>query len=54
MEHTKQFVHHISKELVNLMTIAQFDADTIIGYHPEQAEKADKYLRTCKLIGIDM
>ena len=46
MEHTKQFVHHISKELVNLMPIAQFDGETIIVDHPEQVEKAVKYLRS--------
>ena len=44
MEHTEQFVHHISKELVNLMPIAQFDGETIIVDHPEQVEKAVKYL----------
>ena len=53
MEHTKQFVHHISKELVNLMPIAQFDGETIIVDHPEQVEKAVKYLRACRIIGID-
>ena len=53
MEHTKQFVHHISKELVNLMPIAQFDGETIIVDQPEQVEKAVKYLRSCRIIGID-
>ena len=53
MEHTKQFVHHISKELVNLMPIAQFDGETIIVDQPKQVEKAVKYLRSCRIIGID-
>lgn len=53
MEHTKQFVHHISKELVNLMPIAQFDGETIIVDRPEQIDQAVKYLRSCRIIGID-
>ncbi len=53
MEHTKQFVHHISKELVNLMPLAQFEGETIIVDHPEQVEEAVAYLRECMVLGID-
>lgn len=53
MEHTKQFVHHISKELVNLMPLAQFDGETIIVDQPEQVEEAVAYLRSCPVLGID-
>ena len=53
MEHTEQFVQHISKELVNLMPLAQFDGETIIIDQPEQVDDAVDYLRTCSVLGID-
>lgn len=53
MEHTKQFTHHISKELVNLMPLAQFEGETIIVDQPEQVEAAVSYLRGCSVLGID-
>lgn len=53
MEYTKQFIHHISKELVNVMPLAQFDGETIIVDHPEQVDDAVAYLRDCPVLGID-
>lgn len=53
MEHTEQFIHHISKELVNLMPLAQFEGDTIIVDHPEQVAEAVAYLKSCRVLGID-
>lgn len=53
MEHTKHFIHHISKELVNLMPIAQFEGETVIVDQPGQIEEAVAYLRGCPVLGID-
>lgn len=53
MEHAKQFTHHISKELVNLMPLAQFDGETIIVDQADQVEPAVAYLRKCPVLGID-
>ena len=53
MEHTKQFVHHISKELVNLMPLAQFDGETIVIDRPEQVAEAVAYLRSASVLGVD-
>ena len=53
MEHAKQFTHHISKELVNLMPLAQFEGETFIIDRPEQIEPAVAALRRCSVLGID-
>ena len=53
MEHAKQFSHHISKDLVNLMPLVSFDGQTIIVDRPEQVEEAVSYLRDCPVLGID-
>ena len=53
MEQTKQFVHHISKELVNLMPIARFEGETILVDRPEQVPSAIDYLSACSVLGID-
>lgn len=53
MEHTKQFIHHISKELVNVMPLAQFDGETLIIDHPEQVPEAVAFLNSCTILGID-
>ena len=53
MEHTKQFIHHISKELVNVMPLAQFEGETIIVDQPDQIDEAVAYLRGCPVLGID-
>jgi len=53
MEHTKQFLHHISKELVNLMPLAQFDGEIIIVDRIEQVQEAVLYLNSCTRLGID-
>lgn len=53
MEHTKQFLPHISKELVNLMPLSQFEGDTIIIDHPDQVAEAVAYLSQYSQLGID-
>lgn len=53
MEHNTQFVRHISKELVNVMPLAQFDGETIIIDRPDQIDEAVRYLQTCTVLGID-
>lgn len=53
MEQTKQFVHHISKELVNLMPISRFEGETVIVDHADQVAPAIEYLSSCSVLGID-
>lgn len=53
MEHKEQFIHHISKELVNVMPLAQFDGETVIVDYPEQVPEAVAFLRSCTVLGID-
>lgn len=53
MEHAKQFLHHISKEMVNLMPLASFEGETIIVDKAEQVDEAVAYLRGCSVLGID-
>lgn len=53
MEHATQFSHHISKELVNLMPLAQFEGETIIVDRSELIDESVAYLRDCPVLGID-
>jgi len=53
MEHSKQFVPHISKELVNLMPLAQFDGETIVIDQPDQVAEAVTYLCNASVLGVD-
>ena len=46
-------IHHISKELIQLMPVAAFDGEVIVVDKAEQVSAAVAYLRTQKVIGVD-
>lgn len=53
LKHADKYVPHISKELVNLLPLAQFDGEVIIVDRDEQVGDAVAYLKQAKIIGID-
>lgn len=53
LKHAEKYVPHISKELVNLLPLAQFDGEVIIVDREEQIGDAVAYLNQAKVIGID-
>ena len=46
-------IHHISKELLQLMPVAAFDGEVIVVDKAEQIPDAVAYLRTQKVLGVD-
>ena len=53
LKHAEKYVPHISKDMINLMPLAQFDGEVIIVDSAEQVADAVAYLSQAKIIGID-
>lgn len=47
------YIHHISKEQVNLLPVVQFNGDVRVIDRPEQVADAVAYLRTQSVLGVD-
>lgn len=47
------YIHHITKEQVNLLPLAQFEGEVFIIDRPEQVDDAVAYLNRQSVIGVD-
>lgn len=48
-----EYIHHISKDLLQWMPVAAFEGEVIVVDKPEMVEEAVAYLRQQKVLGVD-
>lgn len=48
-----RFVHHISKDLIHWMPLAEFQGDVVVVEQQQQVEEAVRYLASQTLLGVD-
>ena len=47
------YIHRISKDLLQWMPVAAFEGEVIVVDQPEMVDEAVAYLRTQKVLGVD-